>query len=54
MSNIMISDLHLTSDSESYLKYLDASEQNIQGGIWPYVGAFLFGAAAYAAGYYSH
>jgi hypothetical protein len=55
MSRIMISDLQardlsLSSDCASYLKDLNATEQNIKGGIWPYVGAFLLGVAIGAAG----
>jgi hypothetical protein len=51
ISNLKTAGFDLFSDSESYLKDLNITEQNVQGGIWnaaPYALIFL-GAAGVGA-----
>lgn len=48
ISNLQPIDLNLSSDSKSYLKNLDESEQNMQGGLAPLV-AFV---AGFGIGFY--
>lgn len=53
--NLKTAGFELFSDSESYLKDLNITEQNVQGGIWnaaPY--ALIFLGAAGIGGYISH